>query len=44
MSQIKVLFLAANPAGTQLLHLDEEIYQITARVRATNSPCRGLAR
>ncbi len=34
MSQIKVLFLAANPAGTQPLQLDEEIRQITAKVRA----------
>jgi hypothetical protein len=34
MSKIKVLFLAANPAGTVLLKLDEEIRQITAKVRA----------
>ncbi len=34
MSQIKILFLAANPAGTQRLQLDEEIRQITAKVRA----------
>jgi hypothetical protein len=34
MSKIKVLFLAANPAGTQPLQLQEEIRQITAKVRA----------
>jgi hypothetical protein len=34
MSKIKVLFLAANPAGTHPLRLDEEIRRITARVRA----------
>src|SRR5262245_22196886 len=34
MSKIKVLFLAANPAGTQPLKLDEEIRRITAKVRA----------
>ena len=34
MNKIKVLFLAANPAGTQPLHLDEEIRQITTKVRA----------
>src|SRR3954453_12447380 len=34
MDKVKVLFLAANPAGTQLLQLDEEIRQITAKVRA----------
>src|SRR3954454_227609 len=34
MSKAKVLFLAANPAGTQPLKLDEEIRQITAKVRA----------
>ena len=34
MSKIKVLFLAANPAGTRPLRLDEEIRQITAKVRA----------
>src|SRR3954452_11321672 len=34
MDKVKVLFLAANPAGTQPLKLDEEIRQITAKVRA----------
>src|SRR5262249_27921656 len=34
MSKVKVLFLSANPAGTQPLQLDEEIRQITAKVRA----------
>ena len=34
MNMVKVLFLAANPAGTQPLQLDEEIRQITAKVRA----------
>jgi hypothetical protein len=34
MNKVKVLFLAANPAGTQPLHLDEEIRQIAAKVRA----------
>ena len=34
MDKIKVLFLAANPAGTPPLRLDEEIRQITAKVRA----------
>ena len=34
MSKIKVLFLAANPAGTQPLQLDEEIRRITAKIRA----------
>jgi CHAT domain len=33
MDKVKVLFLAANPAGTQPLQLDEEIRQITAKVR-----------
>src|SRR4051795_11810236 len=35
MNKVKVLFLAANPAGTQPLQLDEEIRQITAKVRAS---------
>src|SRR3954468_4379061 len=35
MDKVKVLFLAANPAGTQPLQLDEEIRQITAKVRAS---------
>ena len=35
MDKVKVLFLAANPAGTQPLKLDEEIRQITAKVRAS---------
>lgn len=34
MNRVKVLFLTANPAGTQPLQLDEEIRQITAKVRA----------
>jgi hypothetical protein len=34
MDKVKVLFLAANPAGTQPLKLDEEIRQITAKIRA----------
>src|SRR5512135_2808283 len=33
MNKIKILFLAANPTGTQPLQLDEEIRQITAKVR-----------
>jgi serine/threonine protein kinase len=35
MDKVKVLFLAANPADTQPLHLDEEIRQITAKVRSS---------
>src|SRR3954447_17829712 len=35
MDKLKVLFLAANPAGPQPLQLDEEIRQITAKVRAS---------
>src|SRR3954464_4047080 len=35
MDKVKVLFLAANPAGTQPLKLDEEVRQITAKVRAS---------
>jgi hypothetical protein len=35
LDKIKVLFLAANPAGTQQLRLDEEIRQITAKIRAS---------
>jgi hypothetical protein len=35
MAKVKVLFLAANPAGTVPLKLDEEIRQITAKVRAS---------
>jgi hypothetical protein len=35
MNKVKVLFLAANPHGTQPLKLDEEIRQITAKVRAS---------
>jgi hypothetical protein len=35
MTKVKVLFLAANPAGTQPLHLDEEIRGITAKIRAS---------
>jgi len=35
MSKVKVLFLAANPDGAQPLKLDEEIRQITAKIRAS---------
>ena len=35
MSKVKVLFVAANPAGTQPLQLDEEIRQITIKIRAS---------
>jgi len=35
MSKIKILFLAANPAATKPVHLDEEIREITAKIRAT---------
>src|SRR3954463_13377553 len=35
MDKVKVLFLAATPAGPQPLQLDEEIRQITAKVRAS---------
>jgi WD40 repeat protein len=38
MIKVKVLFLAANPAGTQPLKLDDEILQIIERVQ--NSECR----
>src|SRR4051812_42051479 len=34
MDTIRVLFLAANPAGTTQLGLDEEIREITAKLRA----------
>src|SRR6516165_10191804 len=34
MNKVRVLFLAANPAGTQPLQLDEEIRQIRAKIRA----------
>jgi hypothetical protein len=34
MAMVRVLFLAANPVGSQPLRLDEEIRQITAKVRA----------
>jgi class 3 adenylate cyclase len=34
MTKIKVLFLAANPAGTKPLRLDEEIREITAKIQA----------
>lgn len=34
MSKIKALFLAANPADTSRLKLDEEIREITAKIRA----------
>jgi hypothetical protein len=35
MSKLKVLFVAANPAGTPRLQLDEEIRQITTKIRAS---------
>lgn len=35
MNKIKVLFLAANPTGTLKLQLDEEIRQITNKIRAS---------
>jgi hypothetical protein len=35
MNKVKVLFLAANPAGTRALQLDQEIRQITAKIRAS---------
>jgi hypothetical protein len=38
MTKVKVLFLAANPDGTQPLKLDEEIRRITAKVRAAEHP------
>jgi uncharacterized protein YjbI with pentapeptide repeats len=34
-SQIKCLFLAANPSGTQPLRLDREIREITEKIRAS---------
>lgn len=34
MSKIKILFLAANPAATTRLQLDEEIREITTKIRA----------
>src|SRR5262249_20619747 len=34
MEKTKILFLAANPSATRLLELDEEILQITAKLRA----------
>jgi hypothetical protein len=34
MDKVKVLFVAANPTGSQPLQLDEEIRQITTKVRA----------
>ncbi len=33
MKKIKMLFLAANPQGTTQLALDEEIQEITYRIR-----------
>jgi hypothetical protein len=35
MSKVKALFLAANPAGTDVLLLDEEIREITAKIRSS---------
>ena len=34
MSKIKILFVAANPAGTPAVKLDKEMQQITAKIRA----------
>jgi len=34
MNKVKVLFVAANPVGTKPLQLDEEIRQITTKLRA----------
>src|SRR5690348_1663009 len=34
-AKLKVLFLSANPAGTQPLALDEEIREITNKIRAS---------
>lgn len=36
MSKIKVLFLASNPKATKQLALDEEIRQITSKIRAAD--------
>ena len=36
MNKIKILFLAANPADTNKLALDEEIREITSKIRATD--------
>jgi hypothetical protein len=36
MNKVKVLFLAANPTGSRPLQLDEEIRQITAKIRASD--------
>jgi hypothetical protein len=36
LSKIKILFLAANPNGTNKLALDEEIREITSKIRTTN--------
>ena len=35
MNKIKILFLAANPASTSQLRLDEEIRAITEKIRAS---------
>jgi hypothetical protein len=35
-NKVKVLFLAANPTGTPALQLDEEIREITAKIRASD--------
>lgn len=37
MHRIKVLFLAANPVDTAPLHLDEEIREITRKIRASDN-------
>jgi len=38
MNNVKVLFVAANPAGTSPLGLDEEIREITMKIRASENP------
>jgi hypothetical protein len=35
MDKVKVLFLAANPAGMRRLALDEEVRAIEAKIRAS---------
>jgi len=36
MEKIKILFVSANPAGTQQLKLDEEAREIEAKIRAAD--------
>src|SRR5258707_13527497 len=38
MEKIKILFVSANPAGTQQLKLDEEAREIEAKIRAPDPP------